>query len=94
MPTGKFFLPPEVDYTDPTVKWSPPPSKPTKLTEDEVFTIIMDTLLDFYNNNLETTGMRGTYRIAAQRIVAKAYPIKEEENYAVDYYEWYGHDDT
>jgi hypothetical protein len=42
-----------------------------QLTEDEVFTIIMDTLLDFYNGDLETTGMRGTYRLAAQRIVAK-----------------------
>jgi hypothetical protein len=43
-----------------------------KLTEDEVFTIIMDTLLDFYNGDLSvTTGMRGTYRIAAERIVAK-----------------------
>jgi hypothetical protein len=49
-----------------------------QLTEDEVFTIIMDTLLDFYNGDLETTGMRGSYRIAAQRIVAK---LDQEERW-------------
>lgn len=57
-----------------------------KLTTDEVFTIIMDTLLDFYNGDLQSTGMRGAYRVAAERIVAKAYPVKTQEQ--LDFERW------